>query len=222
MDRSKIERTLEEVRARRTARALMFRRNQRLDEDGKWITVNGTPIHLNKEGVADKGPDSVKKAINDTPKSKKKKESTSGESKKVGYKLEKQGSIYIARNPSGYAITSGRDPEEVHSRAKELIEEKGPLLGVKEGESRTFKPGDISRAVYESVTKRAAPGSTITTKDGRVYTKGTDGTWIYKPKPDLKAHSSTWNREVHCSSDLLPSQSDISEIRYTHKGRLPI
>ncbi len=34
------------------------------EDEGRWITVNGTHIHLNEEGEADKGPNEVKQVIN--------------------------------------------------------------------------------------------------------------------------------------------------------------
>lgn len=51
---------VERYRMRRYKRLL-----QRLDEDGDWITVNGTHIHISDEGIPDKGNPKVVAALKD-------------------------------------------------------------------------------------------------------------------------------------------------------------
>ena len=42
----------------------LVRMDGALDEDGQWVTMNGTHIHFNRYGEVDIGPDRIKKLIN--------------------------------------------------------------------------------------------------------------------------------------------------------------
>lgn len=129
----------------------------------------------------------------------------------TSYAIEKQGKTYIARNENGYAISSGSDPDKVKESADKIVAKRGPLIGIKAGEKRTFSASDITKDGLKEVLKDAAPGSKVKTKSGAEYEKqGTS--WVGKDK----AFYSNRKGMVTCGPDILADKG-VTEVTYIKK-----
>ena len=175
------------------------------DDDGSWITVNGTPVHLNNSGAIDKGPAGVKNNFSSS-------KATPKQQKAMNYKVEKKGKTFFARNENGFAITSGSSKEEVEANAQKKVEQFGPTLGMKSGDKETFSTDLVSKDGLKQLIKNAGDGSTAKTAKGEIYTK--EGTsWTGKSSSFYLGGS---KRPTTVSSDTLQSKG-IVEMTYIKK-----
>lgn len=144
----------------------------------------------------------------------------SAQSKAPGFTVAKEGKrTYAARTPDGYMIVSGTDPAEVAAQAQKKVDMMGVTLGQKVGETRTVTPGSIGKEGFEKAVKTAAVGSTITLKDGTVFTKTSAGNWEGMATSAWGGILSGSNKRRHTivGSDRF-THSGFSSMKYTKKG----